>query len=116
MPFIEDAKYFGLDANPRTVEEAFEALKKIRNMSEAYKPHVGSAALDYYSVITRNVQYCDFKQYLTGEVYHKMAAILGNQPASYVNSPGYFNAFRNAIDLMIDKSEFYFKHKELLSP
>ena len=105
MPFKEDAKYFGLDANPKTVEEALQALRKISNTSEAYKPEVASAALDFYSVITNNIGYCDYKQYLTGDVYHKMAALAGSQPVKYVNSPGYTTAFSTAIDLMIHKSE-----------
>ena len=112
MKIEENAQYFGLDFNPQTVEEAFEALRKISDMSIAYKPLVASAALKYYSVITNKVEYCDYRNYLTGDVYNKMASLAGKQPASYVNSPGYFTAFSSAIDLMIRKSEFYFEHKE----
>ncbi|WP_317897125.1 hypothetical protein [Aurantibacillus circumpalustris] len=45
MRFIEDAKYFGLDFNPKNPEEAMEGLMKIGNMTIVYKQDIASATL-----------------------------------------------------------------------
>jgi len=108
----DNVTYYGLDFKPKNSLEALEALKKIQDCQDAFKPDVALAALKYFNVVTNGVSYCNWRLYLTGEVYGKMAVLAGSNSKTYLESQGYINAFYVALSLMIDMSELYFQNKE----
>lgn len=114
MTFKQDnVAYYNLKFNPKSPEEAIDALRKIQEAPhEAWKPDVAGIALNYFNVIINNMTYCNWYRYLNGEVYNKMSLLAGNSSKDFVDSQGYINSFYVAIELMINKSELYFTHKE----
>lgn len=109
----DNVTYYGLKFDPRTPEEALKALKKISGSDhDAWKPDVARAALRYFSVFTESMNYCNWYQYLTGEVRGKMVVLTNESPKGWVNSQGYINSFSGAINLMIRRSEEYLEYKE----
>lgn len=109
----DNVTYYDLRFDPRTAEEALEALRKIQSAPhEAYKPDVASAALRYFSVFTNAMAWCHWYEYLTGEVRGKMEVLTGESSYKNMNHQGYINAFYSAINLMIYRGEEYLQHKE----